>query len=151
MSETHDLKESANSPVSVTLGGYTYSNIAVFADNYTAVGGGKVVEAQTSANSHVPVGVIDYSKEISIIMAIESVEVKKNLEDGNFWNHNGSNQSISFSYRQKRAGDDRTRTVTFVQANTRIASMKVQREVPNRVLTEIEILTWGKPTYGAWT
>jgi hypothetical protein len=151
MSENNRIL-SANSPVSVTIGSVTYTVIAVFAEDYQAAEGGDAVTPRLMANSHAPEGYTDHPKGITIIVTIDSAEVKKNLEDANFWNHNGSNAALTvFSMVQKRGLDEKTRTVTYVAGNSKIQTLALKYATPDKPLTEIKIFTYGKPTYSNWT
>jgi hypothetical protein len=151
MSE-NNLVYSCNSPVSVTIGSVTYTKIAAFAEDYQAAEGGDAVTPRTVANSHTPEGYTDHPKGITIIVTIDSAEVKKNLEDANFWNHNGSNAALSsFSMVEKRSIDAKTRTVTYNAGNSKIQTLALKYATPDKPLTEIKIFTYGKPAYSNWT
>ncbi|MCL2288618.1 MAG: hypothetical protein FWC33_05565 [Candidatus Bathyarchaeota archaeon] len=141
---------SGNNPVSVTVGGVTYSGVMVFAHRAGAVGGGDVAEHRTVPGYSGPQGFTHKHKERVIIVTIDSWELQDNLENGGYWHDGDDNKVLPFEVKQKR-GDGKTRTVKFDTENTLLVRMESNLEnLAKQQGTELTILTSGKPTKTPW-
>ncbi|MCL1977601.1 MAG: hypothetical protein FWG55_05840 [Candidatus Bathyarchaeota archaeon] len=139
------------SPVSFTIGAFTYSNIAAFGWRQEAIEGGDVVTPRTVAGSHVPVGYTHHPKCLILTISIDSDGVIQNLNTAGLWNLNGENGAPSaLSFVDKHA-DGRTRTVSFVAANSRVQNVELKYNQPDKPLTEVKIITYGTITYSNWS
>lgn len=140
---------SENSPVSVTLGATTYTQVVSTAIKYQAVGGGDAVTARTVGNSHAPVGHTDHAKE-AIVTVVLDVDVMPALITANYWNPGGANAAFSAFVITEKSSAGTTRTVTFTAANSKIQNVAPRNVVEGEQHIEIVVLTFGTVTYSNW-
>src|SRR3990172_13009789 len=91
-----DTLISENSPVSVQIGGTTYTNVVLVATKFQAVKGGDMVTPRTTGNSHVPQGTTDHPKEAEVIVTLDSADTIPNLVSANYLNMTGANAALSY-------------------------------------------------------
>lgn len=144
-----DITLSENSPVSVTLGSTTYTNVVSTAIKFQAVGGGEAVTARTVGNSHVPVGHTDHPKE-TIVTIVLDADVVPALITANYWNPSGANTALSPFVITEKNSNGATRTITFTGANSKIQNVAPRNVVEGEQHVEITVLTYGAVTYSSW-
>jgi len=160
MSYVLDGALSENSPEDVKIGVLTFPHVVSVAVEYrNADGGEDVIRPQTLANSYTPRGYTDLPRMTIVTMVLDTDNALTEFIAHGYYNPGGESQPLSaggnatltaeFKFTEKRT-DGLRRTVSFVAANSKIASLKTNAVNLDKPTTEVKIFTYGPVTYGAW-
>jgi len=119
------------------------------ADNFQAVGGGDMVEAQTVGNNHSPVDWMNKPKEC-IVIATLAADVMPALLTATYVNMTGANTALSALVVTEKNTAGLTRTVTYTAANSKIKTTARKNILLGEQTIEVKIGTYGTVTYSSW-
>jgi hypothetical protein len=151
---------SENSPELVKIGVLEFPNVVSVAVEYRCADGGEdVIRPRTLANSYTPRGYTDLPRLTVVTILLDTDNAVTEFIASGYYNPGGESQPLSaggdathtaeFKFTEKRT-DGLRRTVSFVAANSKIASVKTNAVNLDKPTTEVKVFTYGPVTYGGW-